>query len=537
MNTQTTLPAYDRAKAAELRSTGDRAFESGDYPTALTTYEAAARADPAFPPVYYKLAKALTKLDRKPEAKLALTALINLAPELAQHQNIVDLRAQIDAPTISATSPADVTVVPSPQLPAPHDPAQIVAIASVKAAIADADEAAKRGDVDQRRKLLEEARKLVQPLVDDLTVNDAAVAAQAGMIGIELKDDTLCAQAYAMLVTVKPDFVNDPALLSIVAGLKRREIEPMATDWSKQRLIERSRMLDLLTKLSAISGLEDLVKGQYRTLLRTAPNRLDVFRTKKRETLIATLKQPGATGRSISEAVDTLDFCKIVGLSFVRIPKGDFLMGSPESEPGRDFGSTESQHRVAIPRDFQMSTTEITQAQWQAVMGNNPSNFKGEKLPVENVSWNDARDFCQKLSELDGKKYRLPTEAEWEYACRAGTTTAFNWGTNQITPDQANYNGEYAYDKGPKGANRKRTLPVGSFKPNAWGLYDMHGNVWEWCEGQREGEEKAYPQLRGSSWNNKFPERLRSAHRGLGSGFFGEADDRGDDTGFRLILD
>ena len=112
---------------------------------------------------------------------------------------------------------------------------------------------------------------------------------------------------------------------------------------------------------------------------------------------------------------------------------------------------------------------------------NNPSYFKGEKRPVEKVSWDEAVEFCKKLSQKTGKTYRLPSEAEWEYACRAGTTTPFYFGET-ITPDLVNYNGNYPYGSAPKGEYREQTTDVGKFPPNSFGLYDMHGNVWEWCE-------------------------------------------------------
>jgi formylglycine-generating enzyme required for sulfatase activity len=167
-----------------------------------------------------------------------------------------------------------------------------------------------------------------------------------------------------------------------------------------------------------------------------------------------------------------------VTLEMVYIPKGTFMMGSPENEEDR-FSDESPQHKVTVPTFF-MGKYPVTQAQWQAVMGNNPSGFKGENRPVENVSWNDAVKFCQQLSEKTGQEYRLPSEAEWEYACRAGTTTHFYFG-EMITPDLANYDGNYPYASGSKGVYCEQTTDVGNFPPNAFGLYDMHGNVWEWC--------------------------------------------------------
>jgi len=174
-------------------------------------------------------------------------------------------------------------------------------------------------------------------------------------------------------------------------------------------------------------------------------------------------------------------FTNSLGMEFVLIPAGTFMMGSPEDEPERK--SIETLHQVTISQSFYMAATPVTQREWVTIMGNNPSYFRknGEDCPVEQVSWNDAQKFIKQLNQREERNYRLPSEAEWEYACRAGTTTPFNTG-NCLSTDDANYNGNYPYKNCPKGKYRKRTTPVKKFTPNAWGLYDMHGNVWEWCQ-------------------------------------------------------
>jgi len=169
------------------------------------------------------------------------------------------------------------------------------------------------------------------------------------------------------------------------------------------------------------------------------------------------------------------------GMVLCLIPAGVFSMGRPTSE-----NDDEVQHAVKISKPFYMGKYEVTQGQWEKVMGSNPSHFidSGVNAPAETVSWNDTRAFIRKLEKLEALpegSIRLPTEAEWEYACCAGTQTAFCYG-DDLDSSMANFNGNIPCGRGRKGEYRARTVPVGSFKPNAWGLCDMHGNVWEWCQ-------------------------------------------------------
>jgi len=236
-----------------------------------------------------------------------------------------------------------------------------------------------------------------------------------------------------------------------------------------------------------------------------------------------------------------------VTLDLVRISAGKFMMGSNENE--NEYDDREKPiHEVFVP-EFWMGKYAVTQKQWQSVMGNNPSNFKGENLPVEKVSWHEARDFCAEVSKTTGKPMRLPTEAEWEYACRAGTNTPFAPGKT-ITPDLVNYDGNRPYGDAPKGEYRQKTLDVNDFYPNGWGLYQMHGNVWEWCLDEwhnsyiskpsdlKKNGDRAWEDiykndnrdrlLRGGTWC-RDANYSRSAYRGMG-----DVDSRGNHLGFRV---
>ncbi|MEA3324727.1 MAG: formylglycine-generating enzyme family protein [Euryarchaeota archaeon] len=208
-------------------------------------------------------------------------------------------------------------------------------------------------------------------------------------------------------------------------------------------------------------------------------------------------------------------------MKFTLIPAGEFMMGSEDG-----FDDEKPVHKVRIGKPFYLGTYPVTQAEWKAVMGNNPSHFKGDDLPVESVSWDDVQEFIKKLNEKEGTdKYRLPSEAEWEYACRAGTNTRYSFG------DSESKLGDYAwydYNSGSK------THPVGKKKPNPGGLYDMHGNVWEWVQDRWHSNYDGAP-TDGSAW-----ESGDGAHRVLRGGSWGgnarycrSADRRHDDPGYR----
>jgi formylglycine-generating enzyme required for sulfatase activity len=247
-----------------------------------------------------------------------------------------------------------------------------------------------------------------------------------------------------------------------------------------------------------------------------------------------------------------------IGMKFRFVPPGEFLMGSPESE--KDRGSEELQHRVRITNALYLGVYEVTQADYERVMGANPSWFSNggggkdrasgldtSRLPVEYVAWDDAVAFCSKLSSLaeekaGGREYRLPTEAEWEYACRAGTLTPFHFGL-QLNGIAANCDGSDPYGMETKGPYLQRTAAVGSYAANAFGLFDMHGNVWEWCRDWYESEYyagsaaedptgpsiAAHRVRRGGGWTSstKF---CRSAYRSRDQA---EYRDRG--VGFRIV--
>ena len=228
-------------------------------------------------------------------------------------------------------------------------------------------------------------------------------------------------------------------------------------------------------------------------------------------------------------------FTNTIGMEFVPIAAGAFEMGSPSDEEGR-YSNEGPVHHVNMENAFYMGRYEVTQKQWRAIMGDNdnPSDLKGDDLPVENVSWDDVQEFIKKLNEKESTdKYRLPSEAEWEYACRAGTTTRYSFG------DSESKLGDYAWYTEN---SDKKTHPVGQKKPNSWGLYDMHGNVWEWVEdswhdsyngapadGSVWGGDGANRVIRGGSWFHRAF-NCRSVNRD-----YYDPRTRDIDLGFRIL--
>jgi formylglycine-generating enzyme required for sulfatase activity len=240
-----------------------------------------------------------------------------------------------------------------------------------------------------------------------------------------------------------------------------------------------------------------------------------------------------------------------VVLEMVQIPAGEFMMGAPENEAGSS-GLERPQHLVNVPK-FYLGKYPITQEQWRfgaslpkidLELKPDPSSYKGTNLPVGSISWDDAIEFCARLSHHTKREYRLPSEAEWEYACRAGTNSPFHFGET-ITTDLANYSGDNAYGRGSKGIYRGKTTPVDMFPPNAFGLYDLHGNVWEWCLDHDRGDYTKAP-TDGSAALIEHP--AHNAHRiARGGNFYFQAhqcrsasryglySDYGDfKTGFRI---
>ena len=281
---------------------------------------------------------------------------------------------------------------------------------------------------------------------------------------------------------------------------------------------------------------EEVVDGTFEGIEYDPENFSDLWLAERDAEIVRIEKECEARGKAIKKPwKDEEDLGNGIKLEMMLIPAGNFMMGSPVSEKGRS--DDETQHEVTLTKPYYMGKDAVTQEQWEAVVGDNPSDIKGAKYPVTDVSWEDCQEFIQKLNAVTKGGYRLPTEAEWEYACRAGTKTAYSFG-DELTPFDANYRDSSI-------GVRENVFPKGRYKPNAFGLYNMHGNVKEWCEdwfgkyptkpvkdpkGPTNGE---YRILRGGSYDY-FESDARSSVRYVDSPTNHDDDYEGV-RGFRLV--
>lgn len=330
-----------------------------------------------------------------------------------------------------------------------------------------------------------------------------------------------CAHETAMdLMSQARADVNDPVPRLILA------------DWLER--IHEQDAQEMCQVLRASFNGNDLVLLQQETASRLHP----VVGARRGWFSGPWLGQGGEMERLWLASPHTVELPGGVLLELQYIPAGTFMMGSPETEEGHS--DDETQHEVTISKPFAIGKYPVTQAQWQAVMGNNPSQFQGERLPVERVSWDDAMSFCEKAQQKTGQGFRLPTEAQWEYACRAGTTTPFHYGS-KLNGTQANCDGNDPYGTTTQGPYLEKTSPVGSYPANRWGLHDMHGNVDEWCsdsygvwpnysdlyhEGYQPGIDRV---RRGGSWFD-FATECRAASR-----IWSRPDHGSELIGFRIL--
>jgi formylglycine-generating enzyme required for sulfatase activity len=359
-------------------------------------------------------------------------------------------------------------------------------------------------------------------------MGDGAIGAfsdifELGMILHEMVTGELPPSAISRLLVNKgwqPKNIPEPwlGLLKSALPMEPTERAQDVRQWWESR--EKGKRQEAKGKSPVFSGTPALGKEKLEVF------RFEVLRVNRRGEVV---KRENREAQYFQENLGEGIF-----LDMVAIPGGTFLMGSPPEER-RD--SEKPQHSVTV-QPFYMGKFEVTQAQWRRVasfpqvnrtLESNPSYFKGENLPVERVSWYDCEEFCARLSRYTGKSYGLPSEAQWEYGCRAGTTTPFHFGET-LTTNLANYDGstDYRYADEPKGEYRQTTTPVGSFPPNGFGLYDMHGNLWEWCGDHWHdnynlaptdgsiwlySDEKSSRLLRGGCWLNNS-DYCRSRFRG-----------------------
>jgi formylglycine-generating enzyme required for sulfatase activity len=348
---------------------------------------------------------------------------------------------------------------------------------------------------------------------------------------------------YGSILTVRPDCVRDIAPKAAAeAGADFYSLDYEAHTYSRNEVVEVKDYRWGSDQTGYLHSYEPVVERRsypawYCYLYRIEEGYIATTEADSRRDIDATAADVG-TGkeRAVQAEGLSIDLGGGTTMEFVLIPAGSFYMGSPPEEKDRSSGEGPVR-RVQITKPLYIGKYEVTQAQYKAVVGSNPSHFSGADLPVESVSWQEAMLFCDKLTNSYGSHFRLPTEAEWEYACRAGSQSRFSYGDD---PDYAQL-AQYAwYDDN----SDEKTHSVGQKKPNKFGLYDMYGNVWEWCSdwytdsyrnmttvdptGPSSGEHRT---LRGGSWYNNAG-RCRSAARSLGT-----PGNRFTSSGFRVVLE
>ena len=372
-----------------------------------------------------------------------------------------------------------------------------------------------------------------------LVLVDFGAAKQATNTALAVTGTVIGSAAYTApeQAAGKPNYASDLYSLGVTCIQLLTGVEPfdlystLDADWVWRDFLnsnpvgdELGEILDKLIvqalrkRYQSSSEVLALLTGRSKTII--TPSKIEAEKKLEVSTPVSPKTQP-------KNADFSVDLGEGVTLDLVYIPGGTFRMGSLESYDEQPI------HQVKVP-GFWMGKYPVTQEQWLRIMGNNPSEFKGDKRPVERVSWNDAVKFCQQLSQKTGKKFRLPSEAEWEYACRAGSTTKYCF-----EDDQSKFKNYAWYDNN----SNNQTQPVGKKKPNAWGLYDLHGNVWEWCADNWHNNYQGAPSdgsiwssgskyfiLRRGSWNS-YSYYCRSAYRNSSP-----RDNRINNYGFRVAV-
>ena len=400
------------------------------------------------------------------------------------------------------------------------------------------DELMQRASEDQRKEAQQHKAQVLEQIrqVKESQNGGASLSGEDGQLEVQLGAEAFVFSREVFEQVVRREVI-DQALEGIGGYLRKvaRTLNGGSAD--------RQLWCVMAGGTRLLSGLEERVKEQLLEIGKASGMAMNIGAIAQAD--FATVRGAvlrGAPAREIRVEVKTqlkqAASSVEVPENFVLIRGGECTMGSPTYEPERQ--SNETQHQVRVS-DFYIGKYAVTQAEWESVTGTNPSHFKGANLPVEQVSWDDCQAFIQALNRKTGQTYRLPTEAEWEYACRAGTTTPFNTGGN-LTTEQANYDGNYPYNNNRKGQYRKQTVAVDSFEPNAWGLYNMHGNVWEWCSdwyGEYEsgcvetpvGSKSGSPRvIRGGGWGGPAGSCRSAYRRGSPPG------NRNDGVGFRLVF-